>query len=341
MKRRIATAVIVTALLTPTMSQAWGRRGHAVVCETAAILLAQPVMREHSFDLGYYCNVPDLVWKKPPLYKLEWFNHFMDLEIFARLAKPENGVDPFSLSRAEFNAKYPEVKEDAGRAYWRIRELFARLGDLANQLRASNEDTSNEPAKEPNNETTAAKLKRRHRLQSDWLVTAGAIGHYVGDLSQPLHVTENYDGKMTDQPGIHAFFEDTLVDAIDSGILGSPKKLAGEVAAKALKIWKKRQSTKREKANSVSNQMTDAALLGLLAELAKQSNAEIPALLADDRRVGRSGLSAAAKAHHRRIVERLAAGAVTLAEIWQYQLAWPYNNERFFNFETEPTYLQY
>jgi hypothetical protein len=36
------------------------------------------------------------------------------------------------------------------------------------------------------------------------------IGHYVGDAHVPLHTTKNYNGQLTDQVGIHAFWESRL-----------------------------------------------------------------------------------------------------------------------------------
>ncbi len=36
------------------------------------------------------------------------------------------------------------------------------------------------------------------------------IGHYLGDAHVPLHTTENYNGQLTDQLGIHAFWESRL-----------------------------------------------------------------------------------------------------------------------------------
>ncbi len=36
------------------------------------------------------------------------------------------------------------------------------------------------------------------------------IGHYIGDAHVPLHTTENYNGHMTNQKGIHAFWESRL-----------------------------------------------------------------------------------------------------------------------------------
>jgi hypothetical protein len=36
------------------------------------------------------------------------------------------------------------------------------------------------------------------------------IGHYIGDASVPLHTTQNYNGQLTNQLGIHAFWESRL-----------------------------------------------------------------------------------------------------------------------------------
>lgn len=36
------------------------------------------------------------------------------------------------------------------------------------------------------------------------------LGHYIGDAHVPLHTTENYNGQMTGQEGIHAFWESRL-----------------------------------------------------------------------------------------------------------------------------------
>ncbi len=36
------------------------------------------------------------------------------------------------------------------------------------------------------------------------------IGHYIGDAHVPLHTTKNYDGQLTNQEGIHAFWESRI-----------------------------------------------------------------------------------------------------------------------------------
>ncbi|HEX7880983.1 MAG TPA: hypothetical protein VF720_16350 [Candidatus Eisenbacteria bacterium] len=47
----------------------------------------------------------------------------------------------------------------------------------------------------------------------DWtaaVAAAGDIGHYAGDLHQPLHLTSNYDGQESGQRGLHSRFESRL-----------------------------------------------------------------------------------------------------------------------------------
>jgi len=42
------------------------------------------------------------------------------------------------------------------------------------------------------------------------LQLSAEIGHYIGDATVPLHTTENYNGQLTGQRGIHAFWESRI-----------------------------------------------------------------------------------------------------------------------------------
>lgn len=50
----------------------------------------------------------------------------------------------------------------------------------------------------------------RMRDAEQILRLSAEIGHYVGDAHVPLHTTENYDGQLTGQEGIHGFWESRL-----------------------------------------------------------------------------------------------------------------------------------
>ncbi len=43
------------------------------------------------------------------------------------------------------------------------------------------------------------------------VLTAADLGHYVGDGHMPLHLTINYDGKLTGQADIHARYESKMI----------------------------------------------------------------------------------------------------------------------------------
>lgn len=50
----------------------------------------------------------------------------------------------------------------------------------------------------------------RARDEAAVLRISAEIGHYIGDAHVPLHTTENYNGQLTDQVGIHAFWESRI-----------------------------------------------------------------------------------------------------------------------------------
>ena len=43
------------------------------------------------------------------------------------------------------------------------------------------------------------------------------IGHYIADAHVPLHTTENYNGQLTNQKGIHAFWESRIPELKSDG----------------------------------------------------------------------------------------------------------------------------
>lgn len=46
------------------------------------------------------------------------------------------------------------------------------------------------------------------------LRTSSEIGHYIADAHVPLHTTENYNGQLTNQVGIHAFWESRIPELL-------------------------------------------------------------------------------------------------------------------------------
>ena len=143
-----------------------------MVGSVAAQILAsegRPLFESHRFDLCYYNNVPDLLWKAPATYETERHEHYFNLEpILARLKKDGQKLSDLPQQRSRIDSSKLELRW--GRAPWRIQELYEHMGTLARGLKKKGKD--------------------HQSLQAQWLITAGVLGHYVADLAQPLHCTE-------------------------------------------------------------------------------------------------------------------------------------------------------
>jgi hypothetical protein len=278
-----------------TPALAWEKHGHSLICEAAAYALAgqTPFLKSVSFDLGYYCNVPDMIWKREKTYKIEREEHFMDLEIFKRAMgdKPE-----WIKDRVQFFKKYPAAKE-SGTAFWRISELCQELGKIRTKIEAAKSET----------------------LISEWLTVAGTLGHYVGDLAQPLHTTENYDGQLTGQKGVHAYYEANQANEIFPEITSA--------------IFNRVNLDFKDIKNKENMDCFD-----LSRELADLSFQEVPALLESDKKLGRSDLKKAVAANQPAIVKQMSRGSVYLAVIWQKYLPSNLGMEQFHTFAEAPKY---
>ncbi len=296
---------------------AWGKQGHQIINQTAAFLLAEEspheFLREHAFDLGYFANVPDIVWKQESTYNTESPQHFMDMEIFEKELHIKNSLksptppkldEAFLLDREEFDSRYPKINHKAGRSWWRIREIYELLVKQSQFLADSK--MSN---------------KERYELQAHWLVLAGVLGHYIGDLAQPLHCTENFDGQLTHQKGIHSYFEDKMLNLL-------LPSLSTEVLKEAKKQWP--DFTKKTK---------DLSTLILISELTQSARFKLRTLLELDKKLKRKNHLQNSKAYRKLIVEQMAEAAVTLAELWHRNLNWKFNGQGFYRFNSTPEYI--
>lgn len=49
------------------------------------------------------------------------------------------------------------------------------------------------------------------------LITSANLAHYISDAHTPLHLTQNYDGQLTNQQGIHGLWESRLPELFANG----------------------------------------------------------------------------------------------------------------------------
>jgi hypothetical protein len=70
------------------------------------------------------------------------------------------------------------------------------------------------------------------------LITSANLGHYISDAHVPLHLTQNYDGQLTNQTGIHGLWESRLPELFSNNYnynVGKARYIANPLA-EAFKI---------------------------------------------------------------------------------------------------------
>ena len=166
------------ALLT-VQGFAWGPAGHRWVTNRALDNLEgrfQEFFSKHRSEVVQQTMGPDYRKDQDPE---EPSRHFINLDpygefLFSSLDLDyEQLVDRFGKEKVEKN----------GRILWAAQRTFDQLVEAF----------------------------QRQDLEQILLYSAD-LSHYVGDLHQPFHTTENFNGQFTGQLGIHSRFESDLVN---------------------------------------------------------------------------------------------------------------------------------
>ena len=200
-------AIAVFSLVLPsTPAHAWDNEGHRIINKLAVSTLPGDVpaffRSEGAIDeIEYLGPEPDR-WRskaEPELSAAQAPEHFIDLEA-------ADAIGPLPHKRLDLEAmvfaagKRPEA---IGLQPWEADEVWERLKAAMRQYRFM-----------------AAAGQNTKPVDEAIIFYAGWLGHYVGDGSQPLHVTVNYNGWVMPNPHgyttdhqIHHQFEGPFVDA--------------------------------------------------------------------------------------------------------------------------------
>jgi hypothetical protein len=202
----LAVAGLVCLLAQPTVALAWGNGGHRLINKLGASTLPASVpqfLRSETAvnEIEYLGPEPDR-WRspaEPELNAAQALEHFIDLE-------PADALGPLPRRRLDFEAKVfaaGERPEKIGLQPWEATEIWERLKAALREYRA-----------------LAGAGKDTRGVAAAAIFYAGWLGHYVGDASQPLHTTIQYNGWVGPNPNgyttehqIHWQFEGPFVDA--------------------------------------------------------------------------------------------------------------------------------
>jgi len=193
----VAVAFCCAGLMMPTEASAWGFAGHRLIMARAIELLPaelKPFFETYREEVVVRVVDPDIWrsagWNDDP-------NHFIDFGM------TELGPYPFAALPRErdralekFGAR---VMDRVGYLPWRAAEMFGNLRRGFEAFR---------------NQSPYA--------TTDLVLFAPVLSHYFQDAHQPFHGTNNYDGQLTGNTGIHARFERDLIERFQSRLSLTP-----------------------------------------------------------------------------------------------------------------------
>jgi hypothetical protein len=223
----LPAAGLVCLVVASPAAHAWGNDGHRMINRLAATMLPASVpefLRTPAAinEIEYLGPEPDR-WRsraEEELNAAQAPEHFIDLEL-------ADALGPLPHKRFDFEAKAyaaGKLPETIGLQPWQTDEVWERLKAAMRQYRAmqaTHEDTK--------------------PVEAAIIFYAGWLGHYVGDGSQPLHTTLQYNGWIGPNPNgyttahqIHSQFEGAFVSANMhapevQGKMTPPKAIEGDM----------------------------------------------------------------------------------------------------------------
>lgn len=198
MKRLSALALAATLAAIPSSLFAWGNTGHRMLGEIAVRALPVEVPAflrtpQAAADVGELSREPDRSKGSGKLHDQDRdAAHFIDLDVDGRLLGGPPML-PLAATRADFETQL----RAAGLDQWKVGYLPYAILDRYQQLVTDFAywrvlaHAEREPKWRANRKWFTADRIRREALI---LKSIGELGHFVGDGSQPLHVTSHFNG---------------------------------------------------------------------------------------------------------------------------------------------------
>ncbi len=171
--------LIVAALISPALiaSPPWGFWAHKRINRIAVFTLPAEMLGFFKHHIEYVTQNAVNPDKRRYSTEGEAPRHYIDIDHY--------GTYPFDNVPRQWKDAVEKFTEDTLLAYgivpWHVERITYWLTEALK-------------------ERDGAKILR---LSAD-------LGHYIGDAHVPLHTTENYNGQLTDQHGIHGFWESRI-----------------------------------------------------------------------------------------------------------------------------------
>ena len=179
MKRKILTSLTILILLclSGEMLYSWGFFAHKRINRLAVFTLPDGMINFYKSRIEYITENAVAPDRRRHAFDAEPPRHYIDIDHY--------GDHPFDSMPRGWKKAVAKYTEDTLQAYGIVPWHAARVTEwLAQAFRDNNLDKI--------------------------LSHSVDLGHYIGDAHVPLHTTLNYNGQLTNQKGIHGFWESRL-----------------------------------------------------------------------------------------------------------------------------------
>jgi hypothetical protein len=184
--RKALVCSLLILLCLPAHARAWGFDAHKTIADHFIALLPpelKPLFQSRKAFIIERSVDPD-VWRTVG-WEAEASNHFVNLDYYGKYPFAELPHD-YDRAVQKFGRT---VVDTQGTLPWRTQEFYGRLQREFANLKA--------------------KPGAGYGLENIVLFSA-ILAHYVSDGHVPLHAVVNYDGKLTNQEGVHGRWEAEL-----------------------------------------------------------------------------------------------------------------------------------
>lgn len=220
--RRLAALAALAAIAIPQHAAAWGNTGHRIIGEAAMRALPKEIPAflrtpQAVLDVGEQSREPDRSKGSGKIHDHDRdAAHFVDTEDDGRILGGPR-LDALPPTRQDYEKALQAANTDS----WKAGYLPYALVDRWQQLTRDFAMWRVLKAAEANPKWRAHRAwfrADRLRREKQILVTLGELSHFVGDGSQPLHISNHYNG-WGDYPNpqgfttarIHGPFESDMV----------------------------------------------------------------------------------------------------------------------------------
>ncbi len=177
MKKITLITIILFTFLSSSKVLAWGFFAHKRINRMAVFTLPKEMFSFYKKHIQYITEKAIKPDQRRYAVKWEAPRHYIDIDIYGDSAiqtMPRYWKQAVELYTEDTLMTY-------GIAPWNVQKMKVRL-------------------------TKAFREKNLEKI----LTLSAELGHYIGDSNVPLHTTENYNGQLTGQYGIHGFWESRL-----------------------------------------------------------------------------------------------------------------------------------